>query len=108
MVDEGDPVDVIFLDFSKAFDAVQHSRLLDRVEEHGIAGNVLRWIRAWSSGRRQRVCIGGEMSGWRDVKSWVPQGSVLGLLLFIIFVNDIDVDIVSWLLKLADDLKIFS
>ena len=57
MADDGDAVDVVFFDFSKAFDTVPHERLLGKVRKHGITGNVLNWIRAWLSDRRQRICI---------------------------------------------------
>ena len=96
------------MDFSKAFDTVPHERLLGRFLKRGITGNVLNWIRAWLSDRRQRVCIREGRSEWMAVESGVPQGSVQGPLLFIMFVNDIDVDIFSWLLKFADDLEIFA
>ena len=106
-IDRGDPVDVIFLDFQKAFDKVPHMRLMAKVEEMGIAGKVLDWIREWLRGRKQRVVINGKASGWRDVVSGVPQGSILGPLLFVIYINDIDRSIVSRILKFADDTKIF-
>jgi len=68
---------------------------------------VLEWIRAWLSNRKQRVSIRGEKSGWRSVTSGIPQGSVLGPLLFIMFINDIDNVVQNSLLKFADDTKIF-
>ena len=105
-VDEGNPVDVLYLDFSKAFDKVPHKRLVEKVKAHGIGSNIWRWIEAWLSERRQRVVINGKASGWEKVTSGVPQGSVLGLTLFIIYINDIDDGITSSLLKFADDTKL--
>ena len=105
--DEGNQLDVSYLDFSKAFDKVPHKRLGLQLKCHGIRGRVFGWIETWLSGRQQRVLLNGSKSEWQDVLSGVPQGSVLGPLLFLIFINKIENKINSKVLKFADDIKMF-
>ncbi|KAF2362384.1 Reverse transcriptase domain [Trinorchestia longiramus] len=96
-------VDLVYLDFQKAFDKVPHERLGAKVEAHGIRGNYSRWIRNWLTGRTQRVMIHDQASDSTLVTSAVPQGSVLGPLLFIIYMKDLDVGIISKINKFSDD-----
>ena len=106
-VDEGLCVDIVFLDLAKAFDKVPHGRLLEKLRKHGIGGKLLGIIGDWLRNRRQRVCIKGKQSTWEEVWSGVPQGSVLGPLLFLIFINDLEDNTSGNVLKFADDTKIF-
>jgi len=107
-IDQGyPPIDVIYLDFQKAFDKVPHKRLMMKINAMGITG-VFNWIEDWLNDREQRVVLLGSHSKWIKVKSGVPKGSLLGPLLFLIYINDIDDSICAKLLKFADDMKVFS
>ena len=107
ILESGDTVDVIYTDFAKAFDSVPHQRLLKKLKNNGIIGKTLAWIEAFLSDREQCVRIEQEYSNWTRVKSGIPQGSVLGPILFVLFINDMP-DVVDCLIQLfADDAKIF-
>ena len=104
---EGHNTDVIYFDFSKAFDTVPHKRLIHKLKAYGINGKLLVWLQDFLSDRQQRVIVNSTFSSWRPVTSGVPQGSILGPLLFSIYVNDLPSIVSSILFLFADDLKQF-
>lgn len=106
-IDEGHIIDVCFLDIMKAFDTVPHMRLMEKMRSYGIAGCLLEWIASFLSNRSQQVRINGTISRPRSVTSGVPQGSVLGPMLFVIYINDLP-DLLQSTTKLyADDAKVY-
>lgn len=106
-LDAGKEIRVVFCDVSKAFDRVWHEGLLLKLEAAGISGSLLHWFRSYLSNRKQRVVLPGVQSEWRSVRAGVPQGSILGPLLFLLFINDIVEDINSNIRLFADDTSLF-
>ena len=100
-------MDVFYLDLAKAFNKVPHERLIRKLTSHGIEGEVRQWLGNWLKGRQQRVCIDGYSSTWRSVVSGVPQGSVIDPILFLIYINDLDLGVKNEILKFADDTKLY-
>ena len=109
ILDRGGCVDVIYCDFKKAFDTVPHRRLMSVLEYYGVTGPTLSWIRGFLSDRRQRVLVNGKDSEWHSVISGIPQGSVLGPVLFVVYINTmVEKDTKSEIFLFADDAKVFN
>ena len=108
ILDSGGSLDIIYLDLMKAFDKISHRRLLKKLWHYGIRGEVYNWIKDFLKQRRQRVTLNGNKSDWSPVTSGIPQGSVLGPTLFIIFINDLPSVVQSFIQMFADDSKIFN
>ena len=92
-----------YTDFSKAFDSVPHQRLLIKLRTSGISGYIVNWIKSFITGITQCVSVEGEMSNWREATSGIPQGSVIGPLLFVIFINDLPDEVKHNMCKLFAD-----
>ena len=104
---QGRQTDLILLDFSKAFDRVNHMKLLHKLHKHGVRGNTLFWIKAFLTGRSQTVVLEGESSPEIPVNSGVPHGSVLGPLLILLYINDLPENIHSQVRLFADNTAIY-
>ena len=97
----------VFLQISKAFDRVWYKDLLYKPKCMGINGNILKLVKSLLSNRYQRVVHNGQASSWADVKAGVPQGSILGPLFFLIYINDLSENLESTVKPFADDTSIF-
>ena len=106
-IDRKTPCDVILLDIRKAFDTVSHAIVMKKLNQAGVHGPLFYWFGAFLTGRRQRTCIDGQYSNWLPVSSGVPQGTVLGPLLFLLYVNDLPSIITSLCNLFADDTKLY-
>ena len=107
ILDKNGKIDTIYFDFAKAFDTVPHERMLRKLPCYGINENITGWIRDFVTGRRQKVVINGEKSKWGSVISGIPQGSILGPLIFVLYINDLPEMIDATMLLFADDTKLF-
>ena len=108
-LEKGRQINVVYTDFEKAFDKVPHKRLIEKLRGYGVRGGLLNWIAAFLADRRQRVRVNGKYSGWSRVISGIPQGSILGPLLFVIYINDLPeiLEGRAAIALFADDAKIY-
>ena len=98
---------IIYLDFQKAFDKVPHQRLIIKLKSHGMGNSIINLIEQFRTDRRHMVVVDGEVSGWKSVLSGVPQVSVLGTILFLVYINDLEEGVTGTILPFADDSKMF-
>ena len=106
ILDNRSILDAVYLDFSKAFNSVPHKSLVIKLQSYGVEGKVLQWIQSFLSDRRQKVYVSRAGSSWSYVTSGVPQGSVLGPVLFVCYINDMPEVVKSMIYLYADDAKI--
>ena len=106
--DDGLEVRSVFLDTSKAFDKVWHEGFIFKLKQNGISGDLLNILTDFLSNRKQRVVLNGQVSTWTSVNAGVPQGSILGPLLFLIYINDLSDNLSSNVKLSADDTTLFS
>ncbi len=106
-LDNKTQIDAILLDFAKAFDKFPHKRLLSKLTSYGTTGDTHNWITSFLSNRKQRVSVNGALTDITDVTSGVPQGSVMGPILFLLYINDINENVQSSIRLFADDSIIY-
>ena len=106
-VDSGKEARVVFCDISKAFDRVWHRGLIHKLQDMGCSNALTKWFASYLSNRRQRVVLNGQVSEWTFVKAGVPQGSILGPLLFLIYINDIVNELRASVRLFADDTSLY-
>ena len=98
----------VFLDISKAFDKVRHDGIIYKLTQNGISGNVLNLLEDFLKERKQRIVLNGQVSTWKNINAGVPQGSILGPLLFLIYINDLTEGLTTNVKLFADDTSLFS
>ena len=98
----------VFLDISKAFDKVWHNGVIFKLQENEISGNLLKVLKHFLTNRKQRVVLDGQSSSWTNVKAGVPQGSIFGSLLFLIYINNLGDGSSSNIKFFADNTSLFS
>ena len=109
ILDNGGQVDTIYLDMSMAFDRISHRKLINKLKNCGCGGSLLKWFASYLTGRRQRVTVFGATSNSLPISSGVPQGFMLGPVLFLLYVNDLPDSVsTSQVAMFADDTKLFS
>ena len=107
-VEQGYEINAVYLDFMKAFDQVPHRRLIHKIKSYGIEEQTVNWIENFLNNRKQKVIVNGAQSEWNNVTSGIPQGSVLGLILFVLYINDLQEGMKSEIFLFADDTKVYS
>jgi ribonuclease P/MRP protein subunit RPP40 len=107
LLENGDNVDIVYLDFSKAFDKVDIAVLLAKLKKSNIKGKLLEWIQEFLTNRQQAVRVGSSLSTWKNILSGIPQGSVMGSLMFLVYISDLGEDVTARteILKFVDDTK---
>ena len=105
-MNDGSPVVVIYLDFQKAFDKVPHQILIFNLKSHGMENSIINWIEQWRLTDSGQRIVDGYVSSWKSVLSGVSQGSVLGPILLLLYINDLEEGVTGKILKFADDTRL--
>ena len=105
-VDEGVTGRCNIFGFQESIDKVPHQRVILKLKSHGMGNSIINWIEQWLTDRKHRVVVDGGVSSWKSVLCGVPQGSLLGPILFLVYINDLEEGVTDSILKCADDTKL--